>query len=141
MDPTTEQVIDALRSSMVENERLRAENRALADRVEEPIAIVGVACRFPGGVRSAEDLLRLVRDGVDAVGPLTTGRGWPAAQADREAGFLPDAADFDPGLFGISPNEALIMDPQQRLLLECSWEALERAGIDPGSLKGSSTGV
>ena len=141
MEPNTEQIVAALRASMVENERLRAEHQALADRDAEPIAIVGVACRYPGGVSSPEELWQLVRDGRDAVGPSAPGRGWPATGGSREGGFLLGAAEFDPGLFGIGPNEAPVIDPQQRLLLECSWEALERAGIDPLSLKGSRTGV
>jgi len=141
MEPNTEQIVAALRASMVENERLRAEHQALADRDAEPIAIVGLACRYPGGVGSPEELWQLVRDGRDAVGPSAPGRGWPATGGSREGGFLLGAAEFDAGLFGIGPNEALVMDPQQRLLLEVSWEALERAGIDPLSLKGSRTGV
>ncbi|MBB5134645.1 acyl transferase domain-containing protein/acyl carrier protein, partial [Thermocatellispora tengchongensis] len=119
----------------------------------EPIAIVGMGCRFPGGVRSPQDLWELLTGGVDAIGGFPQDRGWdleellgtgPGSAGTshvRAGGFVDGAGEFDPGFFGISPREAVAMDPQQRMLLEVAWEALERAAIDPLSLRGSATGV
>ncbi|MFI5860618.1 SDR family NAD(P)-dependent oxidoreductase [Streptomyces sp. NPDC051546] len=111
-------------------------------RDEDAIAIVGMACRFPGGLASPEDLWRVVSGEQDVTGAFPADRGWqPGEGYSRVGGFLDTAAEFDAEFFGISPREALAMDPQQRLLLQTTWEALERAGIDPKSLRGSRTGV
>ncbi|MEU5696845.1 type I polyketide synthase [Actinosynnema sp. NPDC020468] len=141
--PTPEALIRHLRSRLGggADAVVVAPRRARTDD-GEPIAVIGMACRFPGGVRSPEDLWRLVAEERDATGGFPVDRGWDTTAVDVErGGFLHDAGEFDAAFFGISPREALGMDPQQRLLLHTAWEAVERAGIDPRSLAGSPTGV
>ncbi|MEV6765613.1 beta-ketoacyl synthase N-terminal-like domain-containing protein, partial [Streptomyces sp. NPDC051105] len=154
--PTPRAMADRIRAEIT-GEPLRDDEAGTppepAGDPDEPIAIVGIGCRLPGGASSPEELWRLVADEVSTVGPYPEDRGWdlyslynedPSVSGtfyQREVSFLPDVAGFDAGFFGISPREALAMDPQQRLVLETSWEALERAGIDPHTLRGSDTSV
>jgi acyl transferase domain-containing protein/acyl carrier protein len=153
MAVSSDQIEKALRTSLKEAERLRQQNQQLLAKRSEPIAIVGMSCRYPGGISSPDGLWELVAAGGNGVGDFPTDRGWEIdglydltpeqieAGFGYRGGFLEDGTDFDPAFFGIIPREALAMDPQQRLLLEGTWEALEDAGIDPTELRGSDTGV
>ncbi|RLV74315.1 type I polyketide synthase [Streptomyces rapamycinicus] len=147
-------VLEHLKRATTGLREARARLREVEERAREPIAIVGMSCRYPGDVSSPDDLWGLVADGVDAISAFPADRDWSAgvldddkdsdqesAPAGLRGGFLHDAADFDAEFFGISPREALVMDPQQRLLLEASWEAMESAGINPADVRGTETGV
>ncbi|OWV05800.1 beta-ketoacyl synthase [Micromonospora wenchangensis] len=143
-----EKLVEYLKWVTTELQETRAELARTREAAHEPIAVVSAACRLPGGIRSADDLWRVVADGVDVIGEFPSDRGWAvddiyaaAPGHRRRGGFLADAAGFDAEFFGIGPREATAMDPQHRLLLETSWEAVELAGVDPTSLRGSRTGV
>ncbi|MFE7976079.1 SDR family NAD(P)-dependent oxidoreductase, partial [Streptomyces shenzhenensis] len=157
------QLLDYLKRVSAELHETRGRLQDVEDAAREPIAIVGMACKYPGGVASPEDLWELVSEGRDAITPFPADRGWdldgvgaglaqagaagdgstsaPDGLLTMGGGFLDAVAEFDAGFFGISPREAAAMDPQQRLLLETSWEAIERAGVVPESLRGGDTGV
>ncbi|MFE2282563.1 beta-ketoacyl synthase N-terminal-like domain-containing protein, partial [Streptomyces sp. NPDC059454] len=152
--PTAELLADHLLDTVLGTVRdVAVPVGSLPSVADDPVVIVGMACRYPGGVSSPEDLWRLVSDGVDAVSDFPADRGWDVESLynpdrsvsgtsyTRSGGFLHDAGAFDPEFFGMSPREAVATDAQQRLLLEATWEAIERAGMDPVSLRGSRTGV
>ena len=142
---TEDQLRSYLKRVTADLHRTQERLRAMELAGPEPIAIVGMACRYPGGVASPEDLWDLVARGGDAISAAPTNRGWEVRfgpeSAELRGGFLHDAAEFDAGMFGVSPREAVAMDPQQRVLLEVVWEALERSALAPTSLRGTSTGV
>ncbi|HEY8980857.1 MAG TPA: beta-ketoacyl synthase N-terminal-like domain-containing protein, partial [Streptomyces sp.] len=141
--PTPSALAEHLETALLGSEAQAVAPVVVKAEPDEPIAIVGMGCRFPGGVESPEQLWDVVASSVDALGEFPDDRGWDATGDGfaRVGGFVEDVAGFDAGFFGVSPREALAMDPQQRLLLETAWEALERSGIDPHALKGTKTGV
>ncbi|WP_024802971.1 type I polyketide synthase [Nocardia sp. BMG51109] len=142
--PTPTQLVRHMRAQLSGSDAARRPDEIPDVAADDPIAIIGMSCRLPGGIASPEDLWQLVADGVDAITPFPEDRGWPEDSGEKYApvgGFLSGAAEFDAGFFRISPREALTMDPQQRLVLEVAWEALERAGQVPAALRGSRTGI
>lgn len=146
---TEERLIDYLKWTTAELHQAQQRLREYESRDREPIAIVAMACRFPGGARSPEQLWRLVAQGRDAISAFPADRGWDVDRLrlpdgggrDRAGGFVHDALDFDASFFGLSRDEALATEPQQRMLLELAWETVESADIDPHALRGSRTGV
>ncbi|WP_438939827.1 type I polyketide synthase, partial [Catenulispora rubra] len=151
--PNSEQLLDYLKRATADLYKTRERLSAAEKRANEPLAIIGMACRLPGGVAGPDQLWSLLDGGDDAIGDFPDNRGWDldtlydpdpdhgGTSYTRHGGFLYDAGEFDPAFFGMSPREATATDPQQRLLLELAWEALEDANIDPTTLRGTQTGV